>query len=141
MGDINFDTMPARRGEVTRVVRRRRWRVEEKGRIVAEAMVPDAVIAEVARRHDLAPQHLSNWIKAAKEGRVVLPGDRLPAFVPVIAAESSRRIGRARGGNPADDRGGTSIEIVIGTITVRVPAGAQGRDVETVLLAVRRCGG
>jgi Transposase len=44
-----------------------------EGRIVAQAVVPGAVVAEVARQHDLTPQQLSNWIKAAKEGRVMLP--------------------------------------------------------------------
>jgi len=84
----------------TGVIRRRRWTTEEKGRIVAEAILPDAVIADVARRHDLAPQHLSNWIRAAKDGRFALPACAKPelcfgegrpaesdvAFVPVIAA-------------------------------------------------------
>jgi transposase-like protein len=75
MVDTNDDTRRVR-GRVqirTGVIRRRRWTAEEKGRIVAEAILPDAVIADVARRHDLAPQHLSNWIRAAKDGRFALP--------------------------------------------------------------------
>ena len=88
MVDINDDTkLVGRRAEVTGVVRRRRWRDEEKGRIVAEAITPGAVIADVARRHDLTPQHLWNWIRAARQGRFALPGDGLPAFVPVLAVE------------------------------------------------------
>jgi transposase len=68
MVDISDDTkIVRRRAEVTGVVRRRRWSDEEKGRIVAEALAPCAVIADVARRHDLVPQHLWNWIKAARE--------------------------------------------------------------------------
>ena len=75
MVDISDDTnVVSGRGEVTRVVRRR-WSDEQKGRIVAEAITPGAVIADVARRHDLAPQHLSNWIRAAKNGRFALPAD------------------------------------------------------------------
>src|SRR5579871_3776449 len=59
MVDISDDTKIIRhRGEVTGVVRRRRWSAVEKGRIVAEAIAPGAVIADVARRHDLVPQHL-----------------------------------------------------------------------------------
>ena len=83
MVDISDDTkIVQRRAEITGVVRRRRWNDEEKGRIVAEAVAPDAVNADAARRHDLAPQHLSNWIRAARDGRFALPADAKPTFVP-----------------------------------------------------------
>jgi transposase len=90
------------------------------------------VIADVARRHDLAPQHLSNWIKAAQEGHFVLPVDEMPAFVPVVPAES------AQANEAKHERRPVSIEIVIGPIKVRVWGGAEARDVEAVLRAVRR---
>lgn len=105
MVDISDDTkIVRRRAEITGVVRRRGWNDEAKGRIVAEAIAPGAVIADVARRHDLAPQHLSNWIRAARDGRFALP-----------AAHDA-----------------------IGVIKVRVSGGANPRDVEAVLRAVRR---
>lgn len=133
MDDISDDTKVARRhAEITSVVRRRRWSDEEKGRIVAEAIAPGAVIADVARRHDLAPQQLSNWIRAAKEGQFALPADAMPAFVPMIPVESAQPSKAAHEGRS------TAIEIVIGTIKVRVPGGADARDVEAVLRAVRR---
>jgi Transposase len=48
MDDISDDTKVARRqAEITSVVRRRRWSDEEKGQIVAEAIAPGAVIADV----------------------------------------------------------------------------------------------
>jgi transposase len=121
-----------RRAEVTGVVRRRRWSDEEKGRIVAEALAPGAVIADVARRHDLVPQHLWNWIKAAREGRFALLGDGLAAFVPVVS------VGSGQASEPARDVRSAAIELVIGAVTVRVPAGADARDVEVVLRAVWR---
>ena len=133
MDDISDDTKVARRHvEITSVVRRRRWSDEEKGRIVAEAIAPGAVIADVARRHDLAPQQLSNWIRAAKEGQFALPVDETPAFVPVLPVESVER------SKAAHERRFAAIEIVIGTIKVRVPGGAEARDIEAVLRAVRR---
>ena len=133
MVDISDDTnVVRRRAEITSVVRRRRWSDEEKGRIVAEAIAPDAVIADVARRHDLAPQHLSNWIRAAKDGGFALPADEMPAFVPVVS------VGSARANKAVHERRAAFIEIVIGAIKVRVPSGANGRDVEAVLRAVRR---
>src|SRR5580692_11237963 len=68
------------------VGRRRRWSVEAKGRIVAESYAPGAVVSEVARRHDISPQHLFAWRKAARSGRLVLPATESPMFVPVVTA-------------------------------------------------------
>jgi len=105
------------------VIRRRRWSATEKGRIVAEAIAPGAVIAAVARRHELTPQHLSNWIRAAKEGGLALPADDGVGFVPVIAEQSSTH---PVAGRPA-------IEIIAGSIVVRVHNGADARMIEAVL--------
>jgi transposase len=132
MVDISDDTnVVRRRAEITSVVRRRRWGDEGKGRIVAEAIAPGAVIAEVARRHDLAPQQLSNWIRAAKDGCFALPADAMPSFVPVVVEP-------AEANKAAPERRVAVIEIVMGAIKVRVPGGANARDVEAVLRAVRR---
>ena len=100
MVDINDDTkLVRRRAEVTAVVRRRQWSDKEKGRIVGEAIAPGAVAADVARRHDLAPQQLWNWMRAARQGRFVLPVDGIPAFVPAIQssqeASASMRVRKA----------------------------------------------
>jgi transposase len=105
------------------VIRRRRWSAAEKGRIVAEAVAPGGVIAEVARRHDLTPQHLSNWIRAAKQGRIALPAAEGVGFVPVIAEQG--------GTHPVGGR--SAIEIVAGSVVVRVHNGADARMVEAVL--------
>jgi transposase-like protein len=67
------------------------------------------VIADVARRHDLAPQHLSNWIRAAKGRQFALPADEMPSFVPVVSVES------AQPSKAAHERRSVAIEIVIGT--------------------------
>ena len=70
------------------VGRRRRWSVEAKGRVVAESYAPGAVVSEVARRHEIAPQHLFAWRKAARSGRLALPVDAaMPMFVPVVTAK------------------------------------------------------
>ena len=66
------------------VGRRRRWSVATKGRIVAESYAPGAVVSEVARRHDMSPQHLFGWRKAARAGQLTLPADEVPMFVPIV---------------------------------------------------------
>jgi transposase len=133
MVDINDDSARVRgRMEIrTGVIRRRQWTDEEKGRLVAEAVAPGAVIAEVARRHDLTPQHLSNWIRAAKEGHFALPADEAPAFVPVVVETEAPK-------KTAPCERSCAIVIMIGDVRVRVPGGAEACTVEAVLRAVRR---
>ena len=78
-----------RRGRVdirTGVGRWRRWSDEVKGRVVAESYEPGVIVSEVARRHDIAPQHLFGWRKAARTGRLVLPAAEPPMFVPIVTA-------------------------------------------------------
>ena len=127
------DTKPGRgRVEIrTGIGRKRRWLDEEKGRIVAEAVAPGAVVSEVARRYDLTPQHLFGWIRAAKDGKFALPADVAPAFVPVVVEP-------ARTNKAALRERSVSVEIAIGAIKVRVRNGADARTVEAVLRAVRR---
>jgi len=70
---------------VVRGERRRRWRVEDKLRVVAETEAPGATVREVARRHDLNANLLYTWRRMA-EGRPARPavGAQL---VPVTLAE------------------------------------------------------
>ena len=53
--------------------RRRRWSDAEK-----------AVVSEIARRHEISPQHLFAWRKAARAGQLTLPADGAAMFVPVM---------------------------------------------------------
>lgn len=122
----------AARGRVeirTGVGRRRRWSAGQKGRIVAESLGAGAVVSEVARRHDIAPQHLFAWRKAARAGRLALPEDALPAFVPVVMT------GRATAeGGPKPSAG---IVIEIGGAVVRVEAGTDFALLARVLRALK----
>ena len=43
-------------------------------------------MSEVARRHEISPQHLFAWRKAARRGQLALPADEAPVFVPVTMA-------------------------------------------------------
>ena len=66
---------------ITGVERRRRWRVEEKLRIVAECERPDACLASIARQHDVSSGLLWNWRRQARQG--LLRVDLAPSFFPV----------------------------------------------------------
>jgi transposase len=70
--------------------RRRRWTSAEKLRIVEECLAPEAVVAEVARRHDIHPNQLHAWRRQARLG-LLTSGPAVAAedgcrFVPVAVA-------------------------------------------------------
>jgi Transposase len=51
---------------ITGIERRRRWRADEKPRIIAAAMQPGASVSEIARRHDMSRALLWNWRRQAR---------------------------------------------------------------------------
>lgn len=86
--------------------RRRRWTAEEKGRIVALTLAPGATVSDVARRYEMSPQHLFQWRRAAKSGRLLLPTDDDFVFAPVVTQAV-----------PA--HGGAAIAVEVGGAVVR----------------------
>ena len=60
MDDVNDDAKSEfRRIELLPVpARRRRWSEAQKARIVAEALVPGAVVSAIARRRQVCPQQI-----------------------------------------------------------------------------------
>jgi transposase len=62
------------------VERRRRWRLEDKLRIVAEAERPGAALSLVARRHEVSRGLLCQWRDQVRRG-VLAP--RPAVFLPV----------------------------------------------------------
>lgn len=66
---------------ITGVERRRRWRLDEKLRIVAEAEAPGACFAEVARRYDLSRGLLWHWRRQVRSGELRLA--EVAGFLPV----------------------------------------------------------
>ena len=67
---------------ITGVERRRRWRLEEKLRIVAEVEEPGASFVAVARRHEVSRGLLWNWRQQVRRG--VLVPEPMPVFMPVL---------------------------------------------------------
>ena len=110
-------------------VGRRRWSAEEKGRIVAESMVPGAIVSEVARRHQLNPQQLFAWRHDAKQGRLALPAEAM-SFVPVVTMADD---GPSSFSVSAADR----VEVHLGPAVIKVPDGVQPKHLTKVLRAVK----
>ena len=110
---------------------RRRWSVEAKGRIVAESYAPGAIVSEVARRHDMSPQHLFGWRKAARAGVLTLPADEVPMFVPVVRATDGSGVAATAG------KGSGAITIEIAGVVVRAERGVDLGWLRDVVRAVK----
>jgi transposase len=124
--------------------RRGRWSAEEKARIVAEATVPDARVADIARRHGVSRSLI--WRREANRG---LSGDRvdaaLPGLVPVVVSgtgskptspEAAREKCRPRTSGAAKPDG--AIEIVLpGDVRMTVRGRVEERTLRAVLGALR----
>jgi len=84
-------------------------------------------VSEVARRHEVTPQHLFVWRKAARAGRLALPAEAA-LFVPVVVAPEKTAVAK-----PA----AALITIEIAGVVVRVEHGVDVGWLVDVLRAVR----
>ncbi|XQZ42675.1 transposase [Paracoccus yeei] len=105
---------------------KRRWSDEAKGRIVAETLVPGITVNEVARRHGVKANHLSSWRTLARKGKLVVP--------EVAGAEFAAPVAAAQ---PVEMLVTTSIDLVIGSVTVRLSAATPAARVAELAMALQ----
>ncbi len=92
----------------------RRWPDELKAQIVAETLVDGATVSAVARRYDMRPNHLSEWRRMAREGKLVLP--TVPEeveFTSLVVREETP---------PAPLSSSGTLDLIRGDVTVRLDA-------------------
>ena len=131
---------PVRRLEVfTGAGRRRIWTAEQKAQILAESYEGGEKVSAVARRHGLTPQQLFGWRRDAQRAVVRRRmGGRAgsnSAFAPVIV--EAAQLGAEAPLAPARISGPPTIEIVIGSATIRIPPGSDAATLAMVLRAVK----
>jgi transposase len=111
--------------------RRRRWSWEEKARIVAESLAPDAVASSIARRYGLHRNQLYAWrkeLRAAADGAAAAAAPAPLDFVPVVITEE-----------PVAGRG-SGMEIELAGARVRVSPGVDSALLADVLRMLKALG-
>ncbi len=63
---------------------RRRWPDDLKARIVAESFAPGARVCDGAEKYWFDCPALWQWCGLARKGKLVLPADGAPSFVPLV---------------------------------------------------------
>ena len=121
---------------ITGIERRRRWRLEEKLRIVLEVEQAGASFADVARRHEVSRGLLWNWRGQVRRGE--LESEPMPTFLPMrITADPPVPV-------PAPIQAAASAEVARVEITlpdgtcIRVGADVGLATLRRVMTAVRR---
>ncbi|TCP61462.1 transposase, partial [Rhodovulum bhavnagarense] len=111
---------------------RRRWPDEVKARVVAETLRPGATVNSVARKYELRANHVSEWRRLARDGKLVLPAlDDEPAFAPLVLCD-----GGMSPEGPASATVAERIEIVSGAVVLRLDAATPAGRVAEIVRAL-----
>jgi transposase len=119
--------------------RRRDWPDERKIAIVAESLEPGVNASALARSHDINPQQLFGWRRRFRqEAEALIASSRRDpepiSFAPVqVDALAPGLPSSLPAAGPYDG----SIEITIGTATVRIRGAADTKTLALVLKALK----
>lgn len=118
---------------------RRQWSMDDKARIIAETLEPNAIISEVARRYGLRPQQVFAWRREARKQAASVQQE-FPAFVPAVVTSpppepAPTRPARPRKWKAARDAG--VIELEIDGVAMRVGRGADAKTVAAMIRALK----
>lgn len=142
MFESSDDSRPRRprRVEVfTSPERRRDWSDERKIAIVAESLEPGVNASALARSHDINPQQLFGWRRRfrAEAETLIAASRRAPEPVSFAPVQVDALASGLPAPLPAAGACDGSIEITIGTATVRIRGAADAKTLALVLRAPR----
>jgi transposase len=92
-------------------------------------------VKDIAQRHGIAPQQLTTWRRAARQGRLALPsdlvGDEGFGFAALLVAEEP---------TPSPSTGGAvtlpAVEIVVGAVVIRLDGAAPAVRIAEIATAL-----
>jgi transposase-like protein len=120
---------------ITGVERRRRWRPDEKRRVLSELEAPGVTVTEIARRHDISRGLIWTWRRQARRGSA--PMDVGAGFLPMRIAPDALPSSATHSVKPEAPADSTiEIRLVDGTI-VRVGSDVTAAALRRVLTALR----
>jgi transposase len=107
----------------------RRWPDAVKALIVAETLVEGASVGAVARRYDMRANHLSEWRRMAREGKLVLPAvTEKPSFAALVVRDDVEMAPEPTPPSPLD--------LICGGVTVRLDAGTSAARIAEIAHAL-----
>jgi len=142
MFDRSDETIPVRprRVEVfTEPERRRDWPDERKIAIVAESLAPGVNISAIARSHGLNPQQLFGWRKRfrGEASALMTSPERTPAFAPALVEPTLSIPTPDALPVPQPYTGEGSIEVSVGSATIRIRGAVDAKTLAMVLKALK----
>ena len=111
---------------------KRHWPEALKARIVAETLVEGASVNAVARRYDVRPNHVSEWRRLARTGKLVLPA--VPegfGFAPIFVHQDQVP-------EPAPITG--TLDVMLGDVTLRLDAATPAVRIAEIVRALNAAG-
>jgi len=114
--------------------RRRQWSAEDKERIVTESFSGVDKVSRIARRHGLSPQQLFTWRREARQSGV-RTGFASVALTATNVGEAERAALPAKAKKKMAPE--VTVEIEMGSITVRIRSGAESATVAAIVRALK----
>jgi len=113
---------------------RRRWPEDVKARIVAETLLPGATVNAVAAKYAVRANHISEWRRRARDGKLVLPVlEAEPEFAPLVLFDTEPAQAVA---DATADEDEASIDLLFASVTIRLNGATPAARVAEIARAL-----